>query len=224
MTHARLLAVATAAVLTFGAAGLAACGGDDEAGSGAASTAPAGANGTDLAFAADMIGHHDMAVQMAETAKENASRDEIIELADAIITTQTAEKAQLEKAQSRLADEGLKPEDLGMSDAEMGMDMDMDMLTSSAAFDRTFIDMMVPHHQGAIRMARIELARGKDPELRSLAEAVVAAQSKEIEQMNAWRKQWYGTVSPAGGVPEEDEIKPASNDPGMGHDTGEHGQ
>lgn len=216
MTRSHLLAVATVAVLTLAAVALAACG-DDNATSGTAATTPAAANGTDLAFARDMIGHHKMAVQMAEAARDNASRDEITELADAIITTQNAEIAQLEKAQRRMAGEGLKPKDLGMSDAEMGMDMDMDMLMSSDGFDRMFIDMMIPHHQGAIRMARVETAQGGDPEMRDLATTVIAAQSKEIEQMNAWRKQWYGAASPAGGVPAKDEVKPSSDDPSMGH-------
>jgi uncharacterized protein (DUF305 family) len=223
MTRSQLLAVVTAGALTLGAVGMAACGDDDEANSGAAATTAAAANGTDLAFAVEMIGHHEMAVQMAKAANENASRAEITELADAITTAQTAEIAQLQKAQRRLTDAGLQPKDLGMSDADMGMDMDMDMLMSNDAFDRMFIDMMIPHHQGAIRMARVELARGKDPEMRDLAETVIAAQSKEIEQMNAWRKQWYGAASPAGGVPAADEVKSSSDDPSMGHGMGHNG-
>ena len=110
----------------------------------------------------------------------------------------------MKTAEQRLADAGVDLQDLGMTDAEMGMDMDMDMLMSTKAFDRMFIDMMIPHHQGAIRMARMELADGRDPELRKLAGAIIAAQSKEIEEMNAWRKDWYGAESPAGGVPDED--------------------
>ena len=69
----------------------------------------------------------------------------------------------------------------------MGMNMDDSMLMTADPFDREFIDMMVPHHQGAIRMARVQLAKGKDPQLRKLATAIIAAQSKEIEQMNSWR-------------------------------------
>lgn len=89
--------------------------------------------------------------------------------------------------------------DLTMKQA--GMDMQMSELEGADPFDREFIDLMVPHHQGAIRMARIELGRGKDSQLREIARGIVKAQTTEIRQMKKWRAAWYGASSPAGGVP-----------------------
>ena len=68
---------------------------------------------------------------------------------------------------------------------KMSKDMAAAPMTGDA--DREFVGMMIPHHQGAIDMARFELSQGKDPALRKLAREIIAAQQKEIAQMKRWQ-------------------------------------
>ncbi|MBE9206436.1 DUF305 domain-containing protein [Nostoc sp. LEGE 06077] len=63
--------------------------------------------------------------------------------------------------------------------------------------DQHFIEMMIPHHQGAVEMADLALQKAQHPELKKLATAIKADQTKEIDQMKAWYKQWYGAEVPA---------------------------
>jgi len=65
--------------------------------------------------------------------------------------------------------------------------------------DQHFIVQMIPHHEGAIEMAKVALERSKRPEILSLAQGIIEAQQKEIDDMRAWYQAWFSSTPPAGG-------------------------
>ena len=76
-----------------------------------------------------------------------------------------------------------------MGDAMSVMNRDMHNAGYFGEPDHDFVTMMIPHHQGAIDMAKVELAKGKDPTIRKMAKDIVAAQQREIRQMTDWQKK-----------------------------------
>lgn len=70
------------------------------------------------------------------------------------------------------------------------------MMMAGEQTDRHFIEMMIPHHEGAVQMADLALKLSKRPEIRKLAESIKNDQTREIAQMKSWYKQWYGTEVP----------------------------
>jgi uncharacterized protein (DUF305 family) len=197
----------------------AACGGDDGDGTPAAKGTP-----TESAFLKAMIPHHEAAVEMAEIAKERARHDEIRRRAADIVAAQNREITQMEGIYERLFGAKITPDpeahdQLGLSASEAGMEhVDHAELEAARPFDRAFIDEMVPHHQGAIRMARIVTVKSDDAEIDRLAQAIIDAQSREIREISDWRTRWYGKPSPAGGVPPDGEgSSGAEEEHGGGH-------
>lgn len=155
------------------------------------STSSSSGNTTDRAFLNDMTPHHQSAIQMAHIAQQRGEHPQIKSLATSIVADQQSEIALMGKLQGQIK-AGDAKSTLGMNMHAMGMDMNMGALTDARPFDRSFIDDMVPHHRGAVEMAKMELAQGKNPEARALAQRIIDSQSKEIAQMNQWRTQWYG--------------------------------
>jgi uncharacterized protein (DUF305 family) len=69
-----------------------------------------------------------------------------------------------------------------------------------AMVDQHFIEQMIPHHEGAIDMARLAFEKSKRPEVLSLAAGIIEAQEKEIVDMRAWYREWFDRDVPEDGV------------------------
>lgn len=167
------------ALAAAGAVFAAGCGDGDGSGDGA----PAGGNGVDRAFVAEMIPHHRSAIEMAQIARKRAGSEFVKQLAEDIIRTQADEIQLLRREDDGLDTAGVAVGSLGVPEHLMGMDHDPATLEKARSFDDEFLKMMIPHHQGAIEMSQAELARGEDPELQALARTIMAAQRREITEM-----------------------------------------
>ena len=165
------------------------------------SASPAtGGNPVDRAFVADMIPHHESAVQMAQIAQQRGSSEFVKELADDISKTQNAEISTMRAADRRLKNAGVKAGSLGVPEHMMGMDDDPASLKTATPFDRAFIRMMLPHHEGAVAMAKAELSKGKDSELKALAGDIITAQQREIGEMREHIGEAGTTTTEHGGA------------------------
>lgn len=149
----------------------------------------------DRMFIANMIAHHQGAVDMAKLAQSNAGRSEIKSLADAIVSAQEKEITDMLAWQKQWGYPASSGE-MMMDHSSMGMMDDMDGMTeqlkglTGADFDKKFIELMIEHHQSAIDMAKPGAKNAYHQEVKDLAAAVVRDQTTEISQMKQWQEEW----------------------------------
>src|SRR5918998_1420541 len=167
---------------------LAACGGAGGGQQGSGSGGMAGVGHSKMDHGSMGMG----SIEMAKVALKHAEHEEIIQLSRNIISSQQAEIEELKS---------IKQEEFGTSNVpmemspeqmrSMGMMMDPQQLANKEPFDKAFIDTMIPHHQSAIEMAQVAYEKSDNPKIKELAENIISAQQREIEQMREWRREWY---------------------------------
>ncbi len=154
----------------------------------------------DSHFIEQMIPHHEGAIAMAKLAIEKSKHQEIKILANAIIESQTKEIEDMAgwyknwfgkdvpKGSSMMMGGGM----MSGSGMHMGGEEDMTALQTASDFDKAFLEAMIPHHQLALMMVQMLEAGTNRPEMIQLAKNITASQSKEIEDMQGWYRDWYG--------------------------------
>ncbi len=77
-----------------------------------------------------------------------------------------------------------------------GGDMSSRQSGMMGSIDAHFIEQMIPHHEGAVAMATLALQKSTHGEVKTLARAIIESQTKEINDMSAWYKNWFGKDVP----------------------------
>jgi uncharacterized protein (DUF305 family) len=153
-----------------------------------------------------MVPHHQAAIEMALLARQKAEHPELKQMADQIIADQEKEVGQLKTWRQQWYGSDVTPPmsempmlsnmpAMGHESMTMDMTADIEKLkTTSEPFDLVFIDLMIDHHQMAVDAGKMAEQQATREEVRDLARMIVENQQKEIEQMEAWRLEWYGSA------------------------------
>jgi uncharacterized protein (DUF305 family) len=147
----------------------------------------------DLQFLDTMIVHHQGAVDMASDVESKAEHPELKALARNIITSQEKEIGEMKAWREKWfpdAAPAINMEMAGMSDSMKDMDMTRLNSLTGSAFDLEFVKQMIPHHEGAVVMAKEVLDRSQKAEIRNLATSIIRDQEAEIKQMRDWQAAW----------------------------------
>ncbi len=147
----------------------------------------------DLQFIDTMIAHHQGAVDMAKDCGAKAQHTEIKTLCANIISSQQKEISEMKAWREKWfagAAQAVNMEMAGMADSMKGMDMKKLSALSGNDFDLEFIRQMIPHHDGAVIMAKEALQKTAKDEIKTLANAIIKAQEAEIKQMKEWQGAW----------------------------------
>jgi uncharacterized protein (DUF305 family) len=149
---------------------------------------PAGYNADDVAFATNMIPHHKQAVDLSALAPDRSTNADLIALAKQI---SAAQQPEIEIMKVFLVQWNENPDTnsghAGHGNTMQGMvdEATMTKLQSlnGAEFDKLWLESMISHHQGAIEMAKAEIANGDNVDAKALAKNIVTTQEAEIGQM-----------------------------------------
>jgi uncharacterized protein (DUF305 family) len=147
----------------------------------------------DLQFVDTMIAHHQGAVEMAQMAANQTQNADLLRFTRQIVADQNAEIEQMKRWREQWfknQPSALNMEMSGMADSMKGMDMSKLAAARDKNFDLMFVEMMIPHHDGAVIMAREALQKAEHQELKTLSNQIIKSQQNEIGQMQEWKKQW----------------------------------
>jgi uncharacterized protein (DUF305 family) len=151
----------------------------------------------DLQFLDSMTHHHEGAIRMSQMVLSRSQNEEMKKFAQKIIADQQREIDQIKKWREEWYSgkpRAVNMEMPGMMSSTRGMmqggGMGKMMSLQGKEFDLAFLQMMIPHHQGAVDISKEAQSKAEHAELKPFAGQIIKEQEAEIKQMNEWKEAW----------------------------------
>jgi uncharacterized protein (DUF305 family) len=146
----------------------------------------------DLQFLDTMSKHHQMALDMIKMAGDKFAHKELKQATQKMMADQQKEIDQMKQWRVQWYPGAPPAENMDMPGMASSMNMDMSQMQSMSGkqLDLMFIDMMIPHHQGAVDMSKDAPMKAEHQEIKDLAQRIIDSQQKEIDQMKQWKENW----------------------------------
>lgn len=144
----------------------------------------------DLQFIDTMSKHHKDAIEMATMAEAKVQLPQLKDLVKKIPVDQQKEIDQMKAWRDQWYPGAAPAENMQMPGMSSSMNMSMgqmDSMKPGKEYDAMFIDMMTPHHESAVQMAHDALGKAEHQEVKTIAQQIIDAQTKEIAAMKVWK-------------------------------------
>ncbi|WP_245780199.1 DUF305 domain-containing protein [Actinopolyspora lacussalsi] len=149
---------------------------------------------TDLEFAEQMVAHHESETQLLEVAIKNSPDDQVVEFAEQL---EQQHGPRLEEIRSWLRERGegeVTPGEVGTGeDSQMpGTDVSSELTeleeVQQGSFDSLWLKSMIDHHEAVVEMARTEIDKGSNEEMKSIATAILDSRTTELDELRQLRE------------------------------------
>jgi uncharacterized protein (DUF305 family) len=180
-TRKSLAAIVAACALALGA-----CGGDDSNDTGQTAPPPPG-NGADRAFVNAILPLHDKAVAVAVIGRKRGN-EFVKDISSQVAASQPQETARLRGIGSALFAAGVPVGTLGVA-ATNAADVDLKALQTAKPFEKAFLEAMIPIHEATIALAKAEIDKGDQVDLKTTSQAIIDAEQAQLKAMRKRLKE-----------------------------------
>lgn len=146
----------------------------------------------DHQFIDTMLYHHQIAVEMASMAESQATLPEVQEMARMVLESQQSLADQLYALRQQIYGDALEAVNMKMHGMQALKNVNVEVLQNAQGlgFDQQFVRMMIEHYKGGVAMAMTELSKGKQLEVKELAQAIIKTQAGKVGELRKIKQEF----------------------------------